>query len=228
MRVFVRIAFCSIIVGVVAYYFFPHGVPTVTWTVFGSRQAYNDFMSARVVTAQRLHPASDDPENPWPKNPWHLASYRRDPAIPLSPEQAVRIKSLLSERSSYLWHSVGRVRQAKACAPNYGVVLTFQGHAPVQVALCYECSMFAIVYGSGDDPPRVNQEEDFDQIRRPLVAFAQSIFPNDTALQQLTQMRPNQAVQRTAGRSAFQLRVATNFSQQPRALSPAVADFVSR
>jgi hypothetical protein len=38
----------------------------------------------------------------------------------------------------------------------------------------------------------------------------------------------NQAVQRTAGRSAFQLRVASNFTQQPRALSPAVADLLSR
>ena len=39
---------------------------------------------------------------------------------------------------------------------------------------------------------------------------------------------PNQAVQRTAGRSAFQLRVASNVSQQQRALLSAVADLVSR
>lgn len=40
--------------------------------------------------------------------------------------------------------------------------------------------------------------------------------------------RPNQAVQRTAGRYAFQFGVATNLREQPRALSPAVADLVSR
>jgi hypothetical protein len=38
----------------------------------------------------------------------------------------------------------------------------------------------------------------------------------------------NQPVQRTAGRSAFQLGVASKFGEQPRALSPAVADLVSR
>jgi hypothetical protein len=43
-----------------------------------------------------------------------------------------------------------------------------------------------------------------------------------------TTERPNQAVQRTAGRSPFQLRVPTNFNEQPRAPSPAVADLVSR
>ena len=40
--------------------------------------------------------------------------------------------------------------------------------------------------------------------------------------------RPNQAMQRTALRSVFPLRVATTFSLRPRALSGAVADLVSR
>ncbi len=39
---------------------------------------------------------------------------------------------------------------------------------------------------------------------------------------------PIQAVQRTVVRSAFELRVASKFSEQPRAASPAVADLVSR
>jgi hypothetical protein len=38
----------------------------------------------------------------------------------------------------------------------------------------------------------------------------------------------NQAMQRTAGRSAFPLTVTSTSYQQPRALSPAVADLVSR
>ena len=38
--------------------------------------------------------------------------------------------------------------------------------------------------------------------------------------------RPDQAVQRTAGHSLDQLRVASSLSQQPRAHSPAVADLV--
>jgi hypothetical protein len=47
-------------------------------------------------------------------------------------------------------------------------------------------------------------------------------------IQHEARTRPNRAVQRTAGRSAFHFRVASNLSQQPRALSPAVADLVSR
>ena len=38
----------------------------------------------------------------------------------------------------------------------------------------------------------------------------------------------NHAIQRTAGRSALQLGITGNLSQQPRALSPAVADLGSR
>ena len=40
--------------------------------------------------------------------------------------------------------------------------------------------------------------------------------------------RPNHAMQRTAGRSAFPLSVISIFNLQPRALSPAVADLGSR
>jgi len=40
--------------------------------------------------------------------------------------------------------------------------------------------------------------------------------------------RPNQAMQRTAGRFAFPLSMTSTLNQQPRALSPAVADLVSR
>jgi hypothetical protein len=39
---------------------------------------------------------------------------------------------------------------------------------------------------------------------------------------------PNQAIQRTAGRSAFSLSMTSPFNLQRRALSPAVADLVSR
>jgi hypothetical protein len=40
--------------------------------------------------------------------------------------------------------------------------------------------------------------------------------------------RPNQAMQRTAGRSAFPLPMASTLNQQQRSPSPAVADLVSR
>jgi hypothetical protein len=40
--------------------------------------------------------------------------------------------------------------------------------------------------------------------------------------------RPNQAMQRTAGRSALQLSMTSTFNPQRRELSPAVADLVSR
>ena len=39
---------------------------------------------------------------------------------------------------------------------------------------------------------------------------------------------PNQAIQRTAGCAAFPLSMTSTFNQQPRALSPSVADLVSR
>jgi hypothetical protein len=41
-------------------------------------------------------------------------------------------------------------------------------------------------------------------------------------------MTPNWAMQRTAGRSAFQLSMITTSYSQRCALSPAVADLVSR
>jgi hypothetical protein len=44
----------------------------------------------------------------------------------------------------------------------------------------------------------------------------------------LARKRPNQAMQRTAGRSAFTLSMTSVFNRQPRAPSPAVADLVSR
>ena len=40
--------------------------------------------------------------------------------------------------------------------------------------------------------------------------------------------QPNQAMQRTAGRSAFPLSMTSTFNQQPHAPSPAVADLGSR
>jgi hypothetical protein len=44
----------------------------------------------------------------------------------------------------------------------------------------------------------------------------------------LRSARPNQAMQRTAGRSEFWLSMTSTFNLQPRALSPAVADLGSR
>jgi hypothetical protein len=89
-----------------------------------------------------------------------------------------------------MWHSVGRIRQFKACAPNYGVLLTFRrDSSALQIALCFECDVLAIFDGSSNDPPRVNREEDFDLIRSPLVQLAQSIFPNDPDIQSLKRER---------------------------------------
>jgi hypothetical protein len=44
----------------------------------------------------------------------------------------------------------------------------------------------------------------------------------------IAKQRPNQAMQRTAGRSAFPPSMTSTFNQQRRALSPAVADLGSR
>jgi hypothetical protein len=57
-----------------------------------------------------------------------------------------------------------------------------------------------------------------------LLLFCTGRFP----LGEQPHERPNHAMQRTAPRSVFSLRVATTFSLQPRPLSGAVADLVSR
>ena len=40
--------------------------------------------------------------------------------------------------------------------------------------------------------------------------------------------RPNRAIQRTAGRSALSFSMPSTFDLKPQALSPAIADLVSR
>jgi hypothetical protein len=83
---------------------------------------------------------------------------------------------------------------------------------------------------------------DFSGPSRPTVMFIVDISPEDIAVQfdrggRVFHYRrayldapnaSNQAMQRTAGRSASPLCVASNVSSQPRTLSPAVADLVSR
>ena len=65
--------------------------------------------------------------------------------------------------------------------------------------------------------------------RRGLEFFARE-FPKTYRLyiESDAQPRPNQAMQRTAGRSAFPLSMTSTINPQPRAPSPAVADLGSR
>jgi hypothetical protein len=60
-----------------------------------------------------------------------------------------------------------------------------------------------------------------------IVLFGISVRPLSLGSVVVAQ-RPNQAMQRTAGRSAFSLQMTSTFNQQPHAPSPAVADLVSR
>jgi hypothetical protein len=74
----------------------------------------------------------------------------------------------------------------KACLPDYGVLLTFRdGDHIVQIALCFQCDLFAVLVGGGASPRRVNTEEDFDFIRPQLVDIVRALFPHDNEIQAL-------------------------------------------
>jgi hypothetical protein len=151
---------------------------SVAKDVFGNEQTLAAFKSSREVTAERLHPASSDSDNPWPNGPWDLTSYRRDTAARLSSTQVATIKRLLIRSSSYGWQF------AKPCAPNYGVLFTFHSNPDVQVALCFECDTLG-VFTAGQTSHPVNREEDCDAIRSSLLAICRALYPHDSAIQTL-------------------------------------------
>ena len=72
------------------------------------------------------------------------------------------------------------------CLPDYGVLLTFRdGERFVQIALCFQCDLFAVFVGGGANPRRVNTEEDFDLIRTQLIDIVHVLFPHDREIQAL-------------------------------------------
>jgi hypothetical protein len=148
-----------------------HLLPSdVAKDVFGSRKRLHAFLSSQQVTAARLHPKA----NP---NSWLLTSYNQDAPVPVAPSQIQALKGLLAAQSSYPWGSVN------ACFPNYGVLLTFRtDQRPVQIAICFECSMIGVF--DGENPDHINAQEAMN-IRTQLLAVVKTIFPKDTEIQSL-------------------------------------------
>ena len=150
--------------------------PDVPIAVFGSQQTLNAFLSASDVTVERLHYRRASPQNPW-----RLASYDRDAAIPVTAEQASMIQRVFAQESSSGW------RFGKTCAPTYGVLLTARSsQSTFRIALCFECYIFG-VYDSADDTAKaVNRENDFvSPASRSLIALAKELFPDDSEIQSI-------------------------------------------
>jgi len=151
--------------------------------VFGDEATLKVFMSATAITAHRLHHRARDADEDL------LSSYARGSAAPVSTSQASQLRKLFSNPRSYTWSHVpdehGLVSQ-KACLPDFGVLLTFRGADHfIQIALCFECDLFAVFVGDSTDPRRVNKEEDFDLIRTQLIEIVRSLFPHDEQIQKL-------------------------------------------
>jgi hypothetical protein len=155
----------------------------VAEAVFGDAATLKAFASATAVTAQRLHLRVRD------SNHRSLASYERGAGVPVSRTAVEELQKLFSDPKSQSWNHIADeqgLRTAKLCMPDYGVLLSFRGgDRVVQVALCFECDLFAVFVGDGGDPQRVNSEEDFDSIRPQLVDIVRLLFPHDEQIQQL-------------------------------------------
>ena len=151
----------------------PHTRQDVIERAFGNPQIFNVVMSSSQVTVQRLH---DKPEGDQDL----LADYTKDAPIPVSPEQAQKIKDLLESPSSYIWNF------GRTCMPHYGVLFNFQsgGHT-VRVALCFKCRIIAVFNGEDDNAQQINNPDLFDPMRDQLVAISKTLFPNDKEIQSL-------------------------------------------
>jgi hypothetical protein len=147
----------------------------VTTLVFGGEQNFAAFMSARDVTIERLHAIPVDSEHPYPRDALDLSCYRRESSLRLSPEQIKEVKSSLSQSSAYEWDS------AKACLPDYGVLLTVRSDPEIRIALCFECDMLAVYVGQ-KTMKQINREDDFDSISPRLLAIARGVYPKDSEL----------------------------------------------
>lgn len=82
---------------------------------------------------------------------------------------------VLVRDASYEWD------MAKGCEPMSGVLVRYaRGAERVDVSFCFECEMLSIA------PVGSDAWEDFDPVRRELVALVQEVFPGDAAIQALS------------------------------------------
>jgi hypothetical protein len=99
------------LVAAVAAAQFAHGSShDVKAEIFGGQRNFDAFRSTHFFTMERLHAIPTDSENPYPREPENLSSYRRQNSVRLSSEQIKELKNLLTRPSSYEWDST------KACA----------------------------------------------------------------------------------------------------------------
>jgi hypothetical protein len=146
--------------------------PDVRHKIFGNQKRLDDFLASQQVTAQRLHYRSGT------LNPWVLESYDKGIIVPVAPAQYHVVQQLLPESTSYPWD------RAKACLPDYGVLLTFSNQqSAVQIAICFACQQIGVFDNNSAAP--LNTIRDFDPIYTQLVAVAKAIFPNDSEIQAL-------------------------------------------
>jgi hypothetical protein len=149
--------------------------------VFGDQKTLDMFLSAKQVTAERLHLK----ERTFPRE---LSNYNRGSAVILSTSQTQDVQRLFSDAKAYTWNHLpkrGVVRE-KLCLPNYGVLLSFRVESHVvDVALCFECDLFAVFVDGG----RVNREEDLDLVRPQLVGLVKALFPHDDQIRSLSPER---------------------------------------
>lgn len=139
--------------------------------VFGNEQIFNVVVNAEQVTAQRLHFRSHEQGG-------SLSSYDRDELVVLSPTIAKDIQRLIQKPSSYDWMTINK------CSVDYGILLAFHsGQRTVRIALCLHCREISVFDGLSDNAERVNQEHQFDPMRKQLIAIAKFIFPNDPEIQ---------------------------------------------
>src|SRR2546423_8334437 len=141
--------------------------------VFGDTPTLSTFLSAPRVTAQRLR------HRALPADFYTLPGYTRGPTIVVPPAQLTQLRTLFTDSKSYNWSHVrdehGRISE-KMCLPDYGVLLTFRdGERFVQIALCFQCDLFAVFVGGGANPRRVNTEEDFDLVRPQLIDIVHAL-----------------------------------------------------
>jgi hypothetical protein len=151
--------------------------------VFGDAAALQAFVSAPEVSVERLHHRAPTADY------YALPGYARGPSTAVPPSQVAQLRKLFTDAKSYTWHHVPDehgLLSEKACLPDYGVLITFRNAKQVvQIALCFQCDLFAVFVGGGENPRRVNSEEDFDSIRPQLVAIVRALFPHDEAIQAL-------------------------------------------
>lgn len=175
-RMPVTIAVSILLLAASAYLYRRVARHNVAHQVFGSQQLLNALNTADEVAAQRLHYREGRP-----KGSDKLDDYVRDEIAPLAAAQALEVKRLLQDASSYDWST----DSTKSCVLDYGVLLTFRSRQrSVRVALCFNCLTLGI-YDGADDTAKPVHTAEFDPARKQFTMVIKSIFPTDREIQAL-------------------------------------------